>query len=168
MKRLFPTHILLMMLIMGLSKMVSAEPVSGTVVVIVNHEFPHDSVSSAELADYFSGATPFLPNRARVQPVMAPPEIDEVNTRFLHVILRTTQRDFRHDWEARVYRGETTLRPIQARSVVEAARAVIYHPNTMAMIDSASLSTLPTEFSRGYKILKIDGTAPEDSLYPIR
>lgn len=158
----------LILVFLGLSGSVAAEPPVAPIMVIVNTDFAVDSVSSAELADYFSGATPFLPNRVKVQPILAPPPLDAVNTRFLRLLLHTTPRDFRREWEARVYRGETSIRPIQAADILAAARAVLYHTNTIALLDSTALASLPPEFSRGYRILKIIDSKPAAPDHPSR
>jgi len=138
-----------------------------TLVVIVNAERPEAEITSSDLRRIFTGEQKFWSDSRRIQPILPPTNQGEAEVWFLKSALHQPERDFKQEWDGKIFRGEATAAPVRTADESSAVRGVVFHKNAVAVVEKESLRSVPADLMRGVKILRVDGKTPGEKGYPL-
>jgi hypothetical protein len=141
----------------------SAKPAlaaGGDVAVIVRPETPVDNLSLSEVRKLFLGDRQFWTGNLRVTLLIRAPTSHERDV-VLKIIYRMSEPQFRQYWISKVFRAEASSGPKIVYSSSMASELVLAIPGSVAFVDA-------TQVPKGLRVVKIEGTLPGDSAYPLK
>jgi len=145
-----------------------AQPVAGRgptetdVAVIVNRDNPIENLSLRDVRDILLGQrTHWSPGRPISLIVTPAPGAIERGV-VLRTVLSMDEAAYRKHWVGRVFRAESASAPTNADSLDMIRRAVARIRGAVGVVSRA------TAAAPDVKVVRINGTLPGDSSYPIR
>ena len=151
----------------------------GTLTLFVTHSFAANRISftvlvnpkatqnlsRVEFVRVLRGDMRFWSNGRPIRIILPPRSSDGPFERVLRKLLNVDLRGYQQSWDARRFRGETTVLPMVAPDEQMTIRAVITDPSFLAIIESDHLANIPPAMRSALQVMTIDGRGPEAEGY---
>lgn len=133
--------------------------------VIVNKARPESNLTTRALEKLLLGETKFWENGDQIRILMPPASTSErARQKLFATLLKTHPRDFGHQWQSLVFRGEQSQVPLVLNDERAVAQAVFLSPKAVGIIEADKVSKL----AEVVKILTLDGKELDDPSYPLK
>jgi hypothetical protein len=130
------------------------------IAVVVGPETPVDNLSLSDVRKLLLGDRQFWNGSLRVTLLIRAPVSHEREV-VLKTIYRMTESQYRQYWISKIFRAEASNGPKIIYSNAMASELVLSLPGSVAFVDA-------TQFPKGVKVIRIDGTMPGDAAYPLK
>lgn len=135
-----------------------AEP--GSLAIVVHRDTQVDDLSMEDLRSIFLADQQFWPDRTRIILLVRAPQSDERDF-VLNKIYEMSEPQFRQYWIAKMFRAEVPRGPKIVFSTDMALDLVVAIPGSISFIRAS-------EVTDDVKVLRIDGTLPDEPGYPLK
>lgn len=131
-------------------------------VVIVNKARPESNLTTRALEKILLGESKFWENGDQIKVLMPPASASErARQKLFATLLKTDPRDFGHQWQGLVFRGEHSQAPLVLNDERAVAQAVFVSLKALGIIEADKVSKL----AEVVKVLTLDGKALDDPGY---
>jgi hypothetical protein len=127
--------------------------------IIVNAKNPVSNVTMSELRKIFTAEHRSWDGKEIV--LMVPPPDTPERAIMLHTIYRMNESQYKELWLGKSFRGEVTSAPVAVASRQLANDAAASMTNAVACLPARDV------YSKGVKILKVEGHLPGEAGYPV-
>jgi hypothetical protein len=130
------------------------------IAIVVGPATPVDNLSLSEVRKLLLGDRQFWTSNQRVTLLIRAPVAHERDV-VLKTIYQMTEAQFRQYWISKIFRAEVSSGPKIVFSNSMASDLVLGLPGSVAFVEASQVP-------KGLKVIKIDGTLPGDTKYPLK
>lgn len=151
----------LVLLMLAVPLVVSAQNSSADYAVIVNRNNPAQNITAAQLRRFVMGEDRFWPGRLPVSLILQ--DERSLERQFvLKNVVRMSPSDYHQHWSGLLFRGAATAEPMEVPSNGLASGLVASQAGALCIIRT---DNLPKNDS--VKVLRVDGKLPGEPGYPL-
>ncbi len=133
---------------------------TGDVAIVVRPETPVDNLSLGDLRRVLLGDRQFWSSNLRVTLLVRAPGAHEREV-VLNTVYQMSEAQYRQYWIAKVFRAEAASAPRIVYSNEMAVELASSLPGAVAFVDASQVP-------KNLKVVKINGSLPGESKYPLR